>query len=83
MWMPNNKGLTGASVLTAGLASLCCIGPLAAAAIGTGAFGVGTLFDSLRPYMLAATVALLGTAFYLAYRRDPDEECADGSCGTR
>ena len=75
-----NKGLTAASVLTAGLASFCCIGPLVAAVIGVGAFGAGALFESVRPYMLAATAALLGTAFYLAYRKSSGAECADGSC---
>ncbi len=80
MWSSDNKGLTAASVLTAGLASLCCIGPLAAAAIGAGAFGAAALFESLRPYMLVATGVLLGTAFYLAYRGSPAGDCADGSC---
>ena len=39
----NSEGLTVASVLTAGLASLCCIGPLAAPALGLSAFGASAL----------------------------------------
>lgn len=75
-----NKSLTVASVLTAGLASLCCIGPLVAAVLGLGAFGGAAVFESVRPYLLAATGALLGVAFYLTYRKRPGQECADGSC---
>ena len=80
MWNSGSKSLTVASALTAGLASLCCIGPMAAAAIGLGAFSAGAVFENLRPYMLAATGALLGTAFYLAYRRGAKEKCSDRSC---
>jgi len=76
----NGKPLSAASIITAGLASLCCIGPVVAAALGLGAFGAGALFDSLRPYMLAATAALLGAAFYLTYRKKSGEQCADGTC---
>jgi len=75
-----NKSFTTASVVTAGLASLCCIGPLVAAGLGLGAFGASALFDSLRPYLLAVTGALLGTGFYLTYRKGSGEQCADGVC---
>ena len=44
-----NKTLTTAPVLTAVLASLCCIGPLVAVGLGLGAFGASAFFDSLRP----------------------------------
>lgn len=75
-----NKALTNASVITAGLASLCCIGPLVAVGLGLGAFGASALFEELRPYLLGVTAALLGTAFYFAYRKPSAEACADGSC---
>ena len=75
-----NKSLTIVSVIAAGLASLCCIGPLVAVGLGLGAFGAAAFFESVRPYLLVVTVALLGTAFYLTYRKQPQEQCADGTC---
>ena len=75
-----NKSLTIVSVVAAGLASLCCIGPLVVVGVGLGAFGAAAFFDSLRPYLLVVTVAFLGAAFYLRYRKTPAEDCADGSC---
>lgn len=59
-------------------ASACCWLPLLLVAIGAGATGAGAMFESLRPYLMAATVVLLGTAFYFVYRRRP--ACDDGSC---
>ena len=75
-----NKSLTIVSVIAAGLASLCCIGPLVAVGLGLGAFGAAAFFESLRPYLLVVTVALLGTAFYLTYRKQSQEQCPDGTC---
>ncbi len=75
-----NKSLTVVSVITAGLASLCCIGPLVAVGLGLGAFGAAAFFESVRPYLLVVTAGLLGVAFYLTYRKKPEEKCADGVC---
>ena len=75
-----NKALTTASVLVAGLASLCCIAPLLAVGLGLGAFGAAALFEDLRSYLLIVTGALLVAGFYLTYRKLPAEQCADGSC---
>ncbi len=75
-----DKALTTASVLVAGLASLCCIGPLMAVGLGLGTFGAAALFEDLRPYLLIVTGALLVAGFYLTYRKQPAEQCADGSC---
>lgn len=75
-----NKTLAIASVVSAVLASLCCIGPLTAVGLGLGAFGASAVFESLRPYLLVATAALLGAAFYLTYRKRTEETCEDGSC---
>lgn len=75
-----DKSLTFASILAAGVASLCCIGPLAAVGLGLGSFGAATLFEDLRPYLLGLTALLLAGAFYLSYRKTPAAECADGSC---
>lgn len=69
----------GASVLTAIIASLCCIGPLAATLLGIGSFGVAAYFEAWRPYLLVLTFALLAAAFYFTYRKR-EVACADGTC---
>lgn len=74
------KTLATASVFVATLASLCCIGPVTAAVFGLGAFSAATVFESGRPYLLTAAVALLGGAFYLTYRRRPTEQCKGDAC---
>ena len=75
-----NKSFTAWSVITAGLASLCCIGPLVATGLGLGAFGGAAFFESVRPYLLVVTAGLLGAAFYLTYRKKPEEKCEEGVC---
>jgi len=74
------KTLATASVLAAVMASLCCIGPLVAVGLGLGAFGAATVFELWRPYLLAATAVLLTGAFYLLYRRQPQEQCDGEAC---
>lgn len=75
-----DKSLTLASIFAAGVASLCCIGPLVAVGLGVGTFGAAAWFEELRPYLLGLTALLLAGAFYLSYRKTPNAECADGSC---
>jgi len=75
-----DKSLTLVSILTAGVASLCCTGPLLAVGLGVGTFGAASWFEELRPYLLGLTALLLAGAFYLSFRKTPDAECADGSC---
>jgi copper chaperone CopZ len=77
-----DKTLAAASVISAVLASWCCIGPLVAAGLGLGAFGAAALFESLRAYLLALTAGLLGLAFYWTYRKQPQEKCEGGACAT-
>lgn len=74
-----DKVILGGSIMAALAASLCCIGPLAAVALGLGAFGAAAAFESLRPYLLGLTALLLAGAFYLTYRRR-EVTCEDGSC---
>jgi hypothetical protein len=59
----------GGSVAGAISASLCCIGPLAAVALGAGGFAASAVFEKWRPVFLGATFALLALAWYLAYRK--------------
>ena len=80
--MPRQRTIIGASLLAAIGASLCCILPIVFALGGFAIVGASALFESLRPYLLAATFALLGVGFYLAYRK-PAEECEPGSVCAR
>jgi len=73
------KGSTGSSratfaasagsILSAFLASACCVGPLIFALLGLGGAGLLVKFEPYRPYFMAITFALLGTGFYFTYRR--------------
>ncbi len=78
--MMKGRTLATASMLATVFASLCCIGPLVAVGLGLAAFGAATQFESLRPYLLVATAALLGTALYLTYRKPSQEECEGQAC---
>ena len=73
------KSLTFASIVAAGVASVCCIGPMLAVGLGLGTFG-WALSEELRPWLLGGSGLLLAAAFYLTYRRRPQGECAEGVC---
>ncbi len=66
-------------VLTAVLASLCCIGPVILGLIGLGTIGAFSVFESYRLYFIGFTIAILGLAFYLTYRKR-EVKCEDGTC---
>ncbi len=68
------------AILVAVGASACCWLPLFLVGLGAGATGAGAVFESLRPYLMVATVALLGAAFYYTYRRKT--VCADDGTST-
>ncbi|MFA6954438.1 MAG: mercuric transporter MerT family protein [Thermoanaerobaculia bacterium] len=72
-----------ASVVAAAGASVCCIGPLAAAVLGIGSLGGLVRYEPLRPFFTLLTLGLLGGAFYLTYRKSPADQCApDSLCAT-
>lgn len=72
------KAIVG-SVAAAVAASACCLGPVVLSAIGAGALGAAsTQLEPYRPWFLALTTVLLGTAFVATYRRQP--ACSDGTC---
>ena len=76
-----NAGLA-ASVLAAFAASICCIGPIAAAFLGLTSFAALVRYEPLRPLFSAVTLASLSGSFYLAYRKPSCEEgstCATGN----
>ncbi len=76
------KATLGGSVLAAITASLCCIGPLVAVVLGASGFAASAVFEKWRPVFLVVTVALLGLAWYLTYRK-PKAACEAGSaCST-
>lgn len=67
-----------AAVLAAGVASACCIGPVAFVLLSVGAFGASlAALEPYRPALLGVTAVLLGGAFYVAYR--PTADC-DACC---
>ena len=57
------------SVVGGVLASACCIGPLVLSFLGLSGAAFARAFEPWRPFLLAATYALLGSGFYLTYGR--------------
>lgn len=57
-------GSAGVAVLT----SLCCAGPAVLAVLGTGGALAAAELAPWRPYLLGVSFALLGYAFWRAYR---------------
>jgi mercuric ion transport protein len=72
------------SIISAFIASICCVGPLVFALLGIGGAGLLVKLEPYRPYFIAVTFALLGAGFYLTYRKpkaaaamvDDGPECA-------
>jgi mercuric ion transport protein len=70
-----------ASIVAALGASICCIGPIVAVTFGMTSLAALARYEPLRPVFTAATLALLGLAFYATYRRrsaacEPNSVCA-------
>jgi mercuric ion transport protein len=67
--------------LTAGIASACCIGPVAFVLLGAGTFGASlAVLEPYRPVLLGLTAVLLGGAFFVAYRSTADcDTCSRAS----
>lgn len=68
------------SIISAFIASICCVGPLIFALLGIGGAGLLVKFEPYRPYFIVVTFALLGFGFYFAYRR-PTLAAAAGTAG--
>lgn len=74
---PASKAWLGAGLLAALAASLCCITPILALVAGVG--GVAATFSWLepfRPYLIGATVLVLGFAWYQKLKPRTQEEIA-------
>ena len=73
------RSMAGA-LTSAALASLCCVGPFVAVALGLG--GAAALFsrlEPLRPLFVLLAVGLLVHAFVRAYRRAPAPASPEGA----
>jgi hypothetical protein len=66
------------SVLSAFLASACCIGPLVFALLGIGGGGLLVKLEPYRLYFIVVTFALLGAGFSLTYRKPPASRLSVG-----
>ena len=71
---PNTRAmLSSAGALTSAgtvAASIFCCLPFATGIIGAGVAAFGARFAPLQPYLATISIALLGYAFYQAYRPD-------------
>jgi mercuric ion transport protein len=68
------------AVISAVMASLCCVGPFVLVMMGVSGAWVGNLrvFEPYRPIFILFTIGLLGAGFYSVYKK-PKEECKPGS----
>jgi copper chaperone CopZ len=76
--MKSENRLIGAGLLTAIMASLCCITPVLA--LIAGASGIASTFswiEPFRPYLIGLTILVLGFAWYekLKLQKEIDCEC--------
>lgn len=78
----NKNIFVGSAFVAAIVSSLCCILPVLSVALGIGAFGFASLFETFRPYFLIVAFLALGFAFYKTYFRR--EKCGEGeACSTK
>lgn len=72
-----------ATIISAVAASICCVGPLAAALLGMASLGALVRFENYRPLFAVVTLLLLAGAFYVTYRPRRTAACEPGSlCAT-
>ena len=60
---------SSSSIISAFIATSCCVGPLILALLGIGGGSLLLKFEPYRPYFMVATFGLLGTGFYFTYRK--------------
>jgi mercuric ion transport protein len=68
------------AVISAFLASACCIGPLLLALVGLGGAGLLIKLEPYRPYFTVVTLAALGAGFWFTYRKPKVVEGDDCGC---
>lgn len=67
------------ALITAGFASVCCLGPIVLVGLGLGGAGLAAGIAKYRPIFLGVTAILIGIAFYLAYCKR-EVVCKNGTC---
>lgn len=80
--MNNRVVVAAVAMASAGLASVCCLGPLVLTGLGFGSLRLAAGLTQYRPLFLTLTGLILAAGFYRAYGRRP-EACADGRCELR
>jgi len=79
--MNSNKKLIGTSIVTAIAASLCCITPVLALFAGTASMAsTFSWLNPLRPYLIGATLLVLGIVWYLKLKRKGQDIDCDCDC---
>lgn len=74
----NKTGVLGAALLSAVLASLCCIVPVLALISGISGLGASVSWLSpLRPYLIAMAILSLGFAWYRKLGEEEECHCAE------
>lgn len=79
----NKIKVTGIGGLLAGVVgSVCCVGPAVLAGLGFGAAAVSFArdFGFLHLPLMALAIVLLGTAFYLRYRKEDSQQENSPAC---
>lgn len=72
----SSKGILLSSIALAITSSLCCIMPLLAIIGGVGGMATSLSWVApIRPYLIVATVIVLGFAFYQAYKPVKTDNC--------
>jgi mercuric ion transport protein len=82
---PNPWWLVGGSVVSAVVASACCVGPLVLAVLGLGGAAALVKLSPLRPFLVLLTLLLLAGGLTLAYRRpraapEPSRAASGAEC---
>lgn len=75
---PQILGVTGGALGLSGLAlafGACCTVPWAVAVLGVSGAVLLARMAFIQPYVVAATIVLLGVGFWFAYRRRPAAAC--------
>src|SRR5260370_11746202 len=80
--MREERLAVGGAIITAFVASLCCLGPLFFIALGLGAFGAAAAFETARPYLLGLALLLLAFGFYRVYFRRTEACPSREACAT-
>ena len=75
---PQTRWSLAGAATAAVAASICCIGPLLAVALGVGGAWTTRIaaLELYRPVLIGVTAALLGLAFYREYRKPCAEGCS-------